>query len=241
LTDRTGGGRGYYRNISLINVWAHAPFMHNNAVGPEICGQPKDAKNQFYRSPYSDSQGKPLKNAPACTPYDPSVEGRYKLYKASMEELLNPKNRVPKVTRLDEPIRIDIGPRYWDGERESKLTSFVLEIPAGVGAGLLGSLQHKELFRDLVLSKTDTAKLKARLTERVGAKAADEAAVVITEMADEVLRNPKQLITAAGKRLPVLLTLYSTCRAEVENAGHPFGENLSPEDKQALIAFMATL
>lgn len=241
LTEATGGGRGYYRNVSLVNAWAHAPFMHNNAIGPEICGQPKDAKNQFYRSPYSDSQGKPLKDAPACMPYDPSVAGRYKLYKASMMELLNPKNRVPKVTRLDEPIRIDIGPRYWDGERESKLTSFVLEIPAGVGAGLLGSLQHKELFRDLVLSKTDTAKLKARLTERVGAKAADEAAAVITEMADEVLRNPKQIIGAAGKRLPVLLTLYSTCRAEVENAGHPFGENLSPEDKQALIAFMATL
>ena len=33
------GGRGYYRNVSLLSVWAHAPFMHNNAIGPEILRQ----------------------------------------------------------------------------------------------------------------------------------------------------------------------------------------------------------
>ncbi len=27
------GGPGYLRNISLLSVWAHAPFLHNNAVG----------------------------------------------------------------------------------------------------------------------------------------------------------------------------------------------------------------
>ncbi len=32
------GGRGYYRNVSLVNLWAHAPFLHNNSVGPELCG-----------------------------------------------------------------------------------------------------------------------------------------------------------------------------------------------------------
>src|SRR6185503_9849430 len=35
-----GSGRGYYRPPSLLSVWAHAPFMHNNAVGPELCGKP---------------------------------------------------------------------------------------------------------------------------------------------------------------------------------------------------------
>ena len=39
-----GGGRGYYRNISLLSAWAHAPFLHNNAIGPEICGKPSDAE-----------------------------------------------------------------------------------------------------------------------------------------------------------------------------------------------------
>ena len=32
LVEPHDGGRGYYRNISLLNVWAHAPFMHNNVV-----------------------------------------------------------------------------------------------------------------------------------------------------------------------------------------------------------------
>ena len=35
-----GGGRGYYRPPSLLSVWAYAPFMHNNAIGPEVCGKP---------------------------------------------------------------------------------------------------------------------------------------------------------------------------------------------------------
>jgi len=34
IPDPSGGGRGYYRNISLLNLWAIAPFMHNNALGP---------------------------------------------------------------------------------------------------------------------------------------------------------------------------------------------------------------
>lgn len=27
------GGPGYLRNISLLSIWAHAPFLHNNAIG----------------------------------------------------------------------------------------------------------------------------------------------------------------------------------------------------------------
>ena len=242
LPGPSGGGRGYYRNLSLVNVWAHAPFMHNNAVGPEICGRPKDAKNQFYRSPYVGADGKPLANAPACVAFDPSVDGRLKLYKASMEELLlDPKKRMHKVTRLDEPIRVDVGPKYWDGEKETRVRGFVLEIPAGVPAGLLGSLQHKELFRDMVLSKTDPSKLRTRLAERLPAGEVNAAAEEIARMTDEVMAKPKDVIRAAGKRLSTLVAIYSTCRAEVENDGHPFGVDLSPADKKALIAFMATL
>jgi len=54
LRDPSGGGRGYYRNISLLSVWAHAPFMHNNSIGPELCGQPANGDDDFYRSPWVD-------------------------------------------------------------------------------------------------------------------------------------------------------------------------------------------
>src|SRR3546814_3967096 len=61
-----GGGRGYYRNISLLSAWAHAPFVHNIAIGPEICGKPSDPALDFYVSPYVDAEGKPLDDPPAC-------------------------------------------------------------------------------------------------------------------------------------------------------------------------------
>jgi hypothetical protein len=35
--------------------------------------------------------------------------------------------------------------------------------------------------------------------------------------------------------------MYSNSTADVENGGHSYGESLSPADKQALIAFLATL
>jgi len=30
-----GGGRGYYRTPHLVSLWSTAPYLHNNAVGPE--------------------------------------------------------------------------------------------------------------------------------------------------------------------------------------------------------------
>jgi len=35
--------------------------------------------------------------------------------------------------------------------------------------------------------------------------------------------------------------VYSSCSTEIENDGHRFGEDLSEADKNALIAFLATL
>src|SRR5258708_15191581 len=86
--------------------------MHNNAIGPEVCGKPKNNSNDFYRSPYVDASNKPLPNPPPCWAYDPSVAGRFKLYKASMDELLTPPEKRPrKVMLLTEPIIIEAGPR----------------------------------------------------------------------------------------------------------------------------------
>lgn len=240
LADATGGGRGYYRNISLVDLWAHAPFMHNNAIGPELCGKPSDQKDEFYRSPYVDADGKRLANPPECFTYDPSVEGRYRLFQASVEQLLNPTQRIPKVTLIDQPIRRAIGPKLWDGENE-KLIGIEIEVPAGTPAGLYGSFRHKELLRDMVLSILDADKLQQRMVQRVGHSDADDAAGEITALTKAVLKNPDQVISIARDRLPLLSELYSTCTDTVENAGHPFGENLSASDKRALTAFLATL
>jgi hypothetical protein len=43
------------------------------------------------------------------------------------------------------------------------------------------------------------------------------------------------------EKRPFLQKHYTTCVEEIENAGHRFGEDLSDADKNALIAFLATL
>ena len=240
LADQTGGGRGYYRNVSLVDLWAHAPFLHNNAIGPELCGRPSDPNDEFYRSPYVDADGKRLANPPECFAYDPSVEGRYRLFLASVDELLNPDRRIAKTTLIDQPIRRAIGPKLWDGESE-KLIGIEIEVPAGTPAGLYGSFQHKELLRDMVLSVLDSDKLEERMLQRVGAGDARAASAEIGALTKAILKNPEQVIGIAGDRLPLLSRLYSTCTSTVENAGHRFGEGLSTDDKRALTAFLATL
>ncbi|MBL8470172.1 MAG: cytochrome c [Rhodocyclaceae bacterium] len=242
LKEPADGGRGYYRNISLLSLWAHAPFMHNNALGPELCGKPADAKNDFRRDRYVDADGQllPAQNQPACWPYDPSVEGRYKLYVESMRELLNPKTRVPKITKFNEPIRIDVGPRLWDGAEEKRVLGFTLVIPAGTNAGALGNFQHKQFMQDLIEAKLRPMSVTTRLAPRLGMDEAKRATEVLAGLTDAVLADPSVLVDAAKKQ-PELLRMYSSCLAEVENDGHRFGESLPEADKNALIAFLATL
>ena len=164
-----GGGRGYYRNISLLSAWAHAPFLHNNAIGPEICGRPSDPAVDFYSSPYVDAARKPLQNPPACWPFDPGVEGRYELYKASMQMLLNPDQRIPKVATLDRDVIVDVAPKLEIGDLETGLS---LRVPKGFPAVMLNSLRYQDLLQDAVLSERDPAKLERKYETADDARAA---------------------------------------------------------------------
>lgn len=242
IPDTSGGGRGHYRNISLINVWAYAPFMHNNAIGPEVCGKPSVPETDLYRSPYVEPGSfKRVETPPDCWAYDPSVEGRYRLYKASMDELLNPDKRGHKVSLLDQDIRLELGPRTL-GDRQIRNLKIV--IPQGRPAGLLVSFQHKPFVQDLVLARTGRARLLQSLTERLGsADKAEQKAAMLDELTREMLRNLNsgKAYLAAEKYAQPLLDLYASCTAAVENDGHRFGESLSAEDKKALTAFLATL
>ena len=239
--DPNGGGRGYYRNISLVNLWAHAPFLHNNALGPELCGWGGVGTYEFYRNTYVDADGKQLATPPACWPYDPSVEGRFALYKAAMRDLLNPDARPPKITKLNQDIVIDIGPKLWDGAEEQRVYGLNLRVPAGTDAGLLGNFQHKPFIVDLVRSKTQPDELAAQLIKTYGAEQGQQIAGALREIANKVIDDPSQFLAAVRERLPLLIEAYSSCTADVENAGHEFGRDLPDADKQALIAFLATL
>ena len=240
VREAADGGRGYYRNISLLNIWAHAPFLHNNALGPEICGKPASTRNDFYRQTYVDSNGQLREDAPDCWQYDPGVEGRFRLYQASMNELLNPDTRIPKITKLSEDIIIDVGPRLWDGEQEDQVIGLQVRIPAGTNAGLLGNFQYKAFIVDLVRAKTDRQQLLQQLQHQMDEAAALQLSDELVEVAGLIIAEPASLIDVIRER-PHLLELYSSCTADVENAGHDFGGELPDADKQALTAFLATL
>jgi hypothetical protein len=233
LPGPSDGGRGYYRSISLLSLWAHAPFMHNNAIGPELCGKPAQGEG-LYSSPYVSAQtGAPLPDGgPACWEYDPSVEGRFDLFLASTDALLNPSRRTPKVTTLDHDIILDIGPRLRVKGSGTK-TGLAIRIPAGLPAARLGNLRHKELIDDLVLVIAQPGAIE----QKYGPEKKEQ----LRNLAVAALSDPKGAVDTLFEHAELIRELYSNDTELVENNGHRFGEGLSAEAKRDLTAFLATL
>jgi len=242
LREDASGGRGHYRNLSLLSAWAHAPFLHNNAVGPELCGKPANKQNDFDQARYVDAAGNllPKDKQPACSVYDPSVEGRFKVYKESMQQLLNAQARAPKITKFNDDVVINLGPKLLDNIGERELLGFAVVVPAGTNASSLGNFQHKRFVDDLVTGKLHPQELETRLVRQFGETEGKDIFAIMRRTANEVVKNPQALMTLF-KRERNLIDVYSTCTATVENAGHSFGQDLTEADKKALTAFLATL
>ncbi|HVT35090.1 MAG TPA: hypothetical protein VHE37_05885, partial [Nevskiaceae bacterium] len=114
------GGPGYLRNISLLSVWATAPFLHNNAIG-ELTYLP-DGKTIDY-----------------------TVRGRIKQFEMAYAELMTsddpnqPAHRPQKITVTDRDFKL--APRE-DGQGPIKLT-----VPKGTPvANFASSDPHHPLF-----------------------------------------------------------------------------------------------
>ena len=234
-----GGGRGYYRNISLLSAWAHAPFLHNNAIGPELCGKPSKPELDFYSSPYVDQDGKPLADPPDCRAFDPSVEGRYALYQASMDMLLNPERRRDKLFFLDQDMVVDVAPKMKIGDLETGLS---LRVPAGFPAVTLNSLRYKDLLQDATLAARDPAALREKYAELLEPAQIDELQAGLDKLRrDLIAKVGFAMLDLTKADNAFIQTYYSNVLERVENAGHRFGEELSEREKQALTAFVATL
>jgi hypothetical protein len=235
-----GGGRGYYRPTSLLSVWAYAPFMHNNAVGPEVCGKPNNVLLDFYHSPYVDQAGKLIANPPNCWPFDPSVQGRWKLFRASMEELLYPDRRISKMFITSDEIIIDVAPKLKIGDIE--FGGLSLRIPKGFPAVMLNSLRSKDLIQDVLLIKRDPVQLEAKYKSLLTPAQFEELSAGLLKLRNKLVSQPDYLVVDMD---PVenefIQKYYSNLLSYIENSGHRFGEKLSDREKQALIAFLATL
>jgi hypothetical protein len=150
------------------------------------------------------------------------------------------------VTLLNEDVTLRVGPRLWDGTDKERLLGFELTIPSeidgrGVTAGTLGNFEHKAFIVDLVRAKTAAGELERNLNARLGKETGKKVLADLKAVAEEVAGKPNGLVEALRARPYLIKQVYSSCTAEVENEGHRFGEDLSEADKNALIAFLATL
>ena len=232
-------GRGYYRPPSLLSAWAYAPFMHNNAIGPEVCGKPTDKTVDFYSPPYVDANDRLIADQPPCLQFDASVEGRYKLYKASMEHLLYPEKRGRKVNLVDEDIIADIAPKIVLGNLNA---GFSVKLPKGSPAILLNSLRFKDLLQDVVLAKFNVAKLDAKYKDILSAGRLRALKEGLARLDATLTANGGQYtLDISQTQSEFIQSYYSNVLGRVENSGHLFGTDLPDREKQALIAFLATL
>lgn len=240
------GGPGYYRNISLLNVWAHAPFGHSNAIGPEICGN-VDAGRQVLRTSVEGRQLDAKQKYQCDLKYDPSVMGRLKVYDMSMDEILTPSdNRRKKVTRIDVPIKFPLG-----------VNDMYLEFPKGMPLNLIANFDLKGFLYDFTYAnytlensgqaaydKYWQGKFKDNAAAGKELGAAVQEIIKYFQSVGGIMNFAKQVKAQDVPSLKVIAKYYRTCevKGEVENAGHNFKTTeLSTEDKKALKAFMATL
>jgi len=113
------GGPGYLRNISLLSVWATAPFLHNNAVGDLT--YLKDGKTIDY-----------------------TVRGRIKQFEMAFAELMTSDNpeinphRPQKISTTDRDIKV--------APREDQQGAIKLPVSAGTPiANFASSNPHEPL------------------------------------------------------------------------------------------------
>lgn len=192
IKEPADGGRGYYRNISLLSVWTHAPFMHNNAIGPELCGGLQD---EHYHSPYVDRDDRPIANPPACRPFDPSVSGRYDLYKASMKELLYPNTRAPKITMFQSGGAHQALPQA-ARRRTGSLHRWHDHLPRRDTLVADWQLPAQGVDQRSRPVKIDFAKLKAKYVARYGPEKGAKVAATVQDTTARLLTDPKQLASA---------------------------------------------
>jgi len=156
-----------------------------------------------------------------------------------MNELLFPQQRISKIFLSDRDIAFDVAPNVKIGD---VMTGLSIVVPKGVPAVLINSLRYKDLIQDLVLFRRDAPRLDAKykgiLTDAQLAdlkKGLDATWPVLTGAPGQL----KLDITAVQNEF--VQRYYSNVLGRSENSGHRFGENLAERDKQALIAFLATL
>jgi hypothetical protein len=191
--DAPGGGRGYYRTAALNNMWATAPYLHNNSVGVD-----------------------PVNDQGELDPRYITVEGRLELYKIAMDQLLNPGKRPLKikVTSADSTftsglpgVKRQVAGLLADFARQSTEELIALAVSEAIdGSDIPAQFKPaiQEIFAVLAadlrpdIDKIFTEEGLAKIRDAVIAKARDGIKQIIAEK----LKDKPQLASLVTPLLP---------------------------------------
>jgi len=215
------GGRGYYRTASLVNIWATAPFLHNNSVGTF----PGDL---------------------ALPPQKwPSVEGRILAFNDAIDKLLYPECRagavsVKRVSKGGTNLYLRLQglaeqlPGFDKIENlKGRVDRLVQKIDLFDLRGRLPESPHMEVSFKFPVPEGIPINLLANIHVNNAIKAVPEflAYTLARKTGSEWLER---------KSVDALLSL-SECPDLVEDHGHLYGADLTDQDKLALIEYLKKL
>lgn len=230
------GGRGYYRTASLVNIWATAPFLHNNSVGkfPGALGLPASRWA--------------------------SVEGRLLAFEDAIDKMLNPERRdgVGSIKRVSQDTfvylrlrnihavargvldELDLGGPLLTPIRSviEDIKSRVLEnlpLPEGVNVGDVPPLK-------ILIPKGMPINLIANLHVSRREEAAKPLIkyIIARKILNELTLPPltRRLVEGVEREAMDELLAISEYPDLVEDHGHEYAGSLGAEDKAALIEFL---
>jgi hypothetical protein len=156
-----------------------------------------------------------------------------------MEALLNPDSRIPKMATLDRDIIIDVASEIRIGDLDIGLA---LRVPQGYPAVALNSLRFKDMIQDMVLAARDPERFDEKYATLLTDAQRAELKQGLLDLRGTLISQPGPVVLdLVGDLGAFVQRYYSNLLGRIENTGHRFGEDLSEREKQALIAFVATL
>jgi hypothetical protein len=156
-----------------------------------------------------------------------------------MELLLNPDKRGRKVFLTTGDIVVDIAPEVKIGDLETGLS---IRVPAGVPAVAMNSLRYKDLIQDVVLNERHPDQLEAKYSALLEPDQLAELKAGLTEVRNALIKQAGAFqLDVTAVQGDFIQRYYANVLERQENTGHTFGADLAEQEKQALIAFLATL
>jgi cytochrome c2 len=215
-----GGGRGYSRVPSLISLWATAPYLLNNSVGPFNESPSVAARMASFQASIEEMLWPEKRDKdPVLGDKIPGVIDRttatswLRIPTGYLPDLIRRSQNIPNLAvPVFDAKGLEIGP-----------------IPAGTPVDLLANFDP--------LPPTGSS-LSQRLAHD------KQVVAVLFELVRDLRALPKGATDEQARRvfanLGERLFALSKCPDYVVNRGHYFGTKLSDADKNALIAFLKT-